>query len=156
MDVWMYAVDANFNFITDQTLGTTSDDIVVDFELEQNELQLLAYSNGTAEIDKTCTGYGNFDIWNLTISSILEVNPQTPATTLKYHPNPAQTEFNITQDTKQTTQIQVLDFKGALVNEWQLTSPSETFDVSQFSSGVYWLHFEKDGKQFSEKLVILR
>ena len=156
MDVWMYAVDPNFHFLTDETIGTSADDIGVDLNWAQNELQLLAYSNGTAEIDKTCTGYGNFDIWNLKISSILEVNPQTPTTTLKYHPNPAQTEFNITQDTKQTTQIQVLDFKGALVKEWQFISPSETFDVSQFSNGVYWLHFEKDGKQFSEKLVILR
>ena len=156
MDVWMYAVDANFHFLTDETIGTSADDIGVDLNWAQNELQLLAYSNGTAEIDKTCAGYGNFDIWNLKISSILEVNPQMPTTTLKYHPNPAQTELNITQNTKQTTQIQVLDFKGALVKEWQLTSPSETFDVSQFSSGVYWLHFEKDGKQFREKLVILR
>ena len=71
MDVWLYAIDANFNFIADKTLGTTSNDNVADFSLDQNaiNISILAYSSGPAQNDKTCPSNGGFDIWGISLQS---------------------------------------------------------------------------------------
>jgi len=153
-DIWLYSVDANFNWITNETIGTTTDDIVVDLNFYQNELHLLGYSNGTAEIDKTCNGYGNFDIWYLNLNTTLEVMDVPTPIQFNISPNPAQNEITITQNTDQQTNIKLLDLNGAMIHQWQLNTTSQTFDISSLTNGIYWLHFEKDGTSYKEKLVI--
>ncbi len=156
MDVWMYAVDANFNFIADQTLGTTSDDNVVDFELEQNALYInvLACSSGGAQNDKSCPGNGGFDIWEIDFNSTLFIHDVIMDLDFEVFPNPASNNLNISIKIDQPLEIELLDFSGKIINEFTLSSQIESIDISNLSNGIYWLKFQINGKPQFKKIVI--
>ncbi len=156
MDVWMYAVDANFNFIADQTLGTASDDNVVDFELEQNALNInvLACSSGGAENDKSCPGNGSFDIWGIDFNSTLSLNELTTKHDFNVFPNPASNNLNISVKIDQPLIIELVDFSGKIINQFIISSDIESFDISNLSNGIYWLKFQINGKPQFKKIVV--
>jgi hypothetical protein len=156
MDVWMYAVDANFNFIADQTLGTASDDNVVDFELEQNALNInvLACSSGGAENDKSCPGNGSFDIWGIDFNSTLSLNELTTKHDFNVFPNPASNNLNISVNIDQPLIIELVDFSGKIINQFIISSDIESFDISNLSNGIYWLKFQINGKPQFKKIVV--
>ncbi|MFM6994557.1 MAG: T9SS type A sorting domain-containing protein [Sediminibacterium sp.] len=153
-DIWLYGVAANFNFFFDETIGTAAEDMSVDLNVNQNEFHLLGYSNGAAENDKTCNGYGNLDIWTMNLSTTLEVMLLSQPFRISSSPNPAQNEITITQNTAQNTNIKLLDLNGAIINNWQQSVTSQTYDISGLSNGIFWLQFETDGVLQSEKLVV--
>jgi hypothetical protein len=157
MDVWLYAVDANFNLIADQTLGTPSDDYVVDFGIEPStsNINVLAYSNGSAQNDKICAGIGGFDIWGINFNSTLSLNELTTKLDFNVFPNPASNNLNISVNTDQPLIIELGDFSGKIINEFTLSSQIESFDISNLSNGIYWLNFYFNGQPQTKKLVVL-
>ncbi len=153
IDVWMYAVDANFNFIADQTLGTTSDDNVVDFELEQNaaNISVLASSNGSAQNDKTCPGNGAFDIWGFTLNSTLQTKDIPSTSSIKAYPNPTSNFITIANNnTEQFLSIDLLDYAGKRLKSFDPTSTS--LSLAGFSPGIYLLQMTTAGGQFCERI----
>jgi hypothetical protein len=156
MDVWLYAVDANFNLIADQTLGTPSDDYVVDFGIEPStsNIKVLAYSNGSAQNDKICAGIGGFDIWGIKFNSTLSLNELTTKLDFNVFPNPASNNLNISVNTDQPLNIELVDFSGKIINEFTLSSLIESFDISNLSNGIYWLTFIFNGEHHCKKIVV--
>jgi len=156
MDIWMYGVDANFNFIADQTLGTTSDDNVVDFELEQNGLYInvLACSSGGVQNDKSCPGNGGFDIWEIDFNSTLLIHDVIMDLNFEVFPNPATDNLNIYVNTDSPLIIELLEFSGKVVKKLYFFSRTQTFDVKSLSSGIYWLRFQLNGKSYFKKIVV--
>lgn len=155
IDVWMYAVDANFNFIADQTLGTTSDDNVVDFELEQNaaNISVLASSNGSAQNDKTCQGNGAFDIWGFTLNSTLQTKDIPSTSSIKVYPNPTSNFITIANNnTEQFLSIDLLDYAGKRLKSFDPTSTS--LSLTGFSPGIYLLQISTPQGQFCGQICL--
>jgi len=153
MDVWMYAVDANFNFIADQTLGTTSDDNVVDFELEQNALNInvLACSSGGVQNDKSCPGNGGYDIWGISLNSTLEVNDIQTSPSIKVYPNPTSNFITIeNNNAEQFLSIDLLDYAGKHIKS--IDSQNTSINLSDLAPGIYLLQITTEKGNFCEKI----
>jgi hypothetical protein len=157
MDVWMYAVDANFNFIADQTLGTTLDDNVVDLFMDPNatNISILANSSGSAQNDKTCVGNGGYDIWGLTLNSTLQTNDIQPTTSLKVYPNPSTGVFSFEglADLSGQLRIQVSNTYGQIVWEESITDANQQFTIE--SPGVYLVSILAND-QMVQTVILLR
>lgn len=157
MDVWMYAVDANFNFIADQTLGTTLDDNVVDLFMDPNatNISILANSSGSAQNDKTCVGNGGYDIWGLTLNSTLQTNEIQPTTSLKVYPNPSTGVFSFEglADLSGQLRIQVSNTYGQIVWEESITDANQQFTIE--SPGVYLVSILAND-QMVQTVILLR
>jgi hypothetical protein len=155
MDVWMYAVDANFNFIADQTLGTTLDDNVVDFELEQNALYInvLACSGGGAENDKSCPGNGGFDLWGFSLSSTLQTKDIPTISSIKLYPNPT---FNIitieNNNSEQLLTIDLLDYAGKHIKSFKPNNTS--INLSDLNPGIYLLQMSTEKGNYCERIFL--
>jgi hypothetical protein len=157
MDVWLYAVDSNFNLMADQTIGTPSDDIVVDFSIEPStsNIHVLAYSNGSVQIDKECAGLGSFDIWGLNVNSTLNINAGYPNTDLGIFPNPTTQNLHITNNTGKPIRIELFDFSGKKISELNLYSENQIFDIGLLEKGMYWIRWSSSGKEKMEKIILL-
>ncbi len=157
MDVWMYAVDANFNFIADQTLGTASDDNVVDLFMDPNatNISILANSSGSAQNDKTCVGNGGYDIWGLTLNSTLEVKENQTSSSMVIYPNPSTGVFSFEglADLSGQLRIQVSNTYGQIVWEESITDANQQFTIE--SPGVYLVSI-LENDQMVQTVILLR
>ncbi|MEN9948708.1 MAG: hypothetical protein RL106_1531, partial [Bacteroidota bacterium] len=146
---------ANFNFIADQTLGTTSDDNVVDFELEQNAIYInvLASSNGTAQNDKSCQGNGAFDIWGFTLNSTLQTKDTPSTSSIKLYPNPTSNFITIeNNNAEQLLSIDLLDYAGKRLRSFDPKSTS--LSLAGFSPGIYLLQISTPQGNFCEQICL--
>ena len=153
MDVWMYAVDANFNFIADQTLGTASDDNVVDLFMDPNatNISILANSSGSAQNDKTCVGNGGYDIWGLTLNSTLEVKENLTSPSIKLYPNPTSNFITIeNNNSNELLSIDLLDYAGKHIKSFKPNNTS--INLSDLNSGIYLLQITSAQGNFCEKI----
>ena len=73
-------------------------------------------------------------------------------------PNPTSGQLNINFDNygSQVIDMQVLDIKGNIVLSKQLFSSKNTFDLSTFSKGMYFVRLQNGKKHFSNHKIILR
>jgi len=153
MDVWMYAVDANFNFIADQTLGTTLDDNVVDLFMDPNAtiISILANSSGSAQNDKTCVGNGGYDIWGLTLNSTLEVKEIQTSPSIKLYPNPTSNYITIENNNpEQFLSIDLLDYSGKHIKSFD--SNNTSINLSDLNPGIYLLQISTPQGNYCEKI----
>jgi hypothetical protein len=73
---------------------------------------------------------------------------------IKVYPNPA-SNFIVVDNTSQTnSNIMILDSRGAIVKQINMTNPSERIDVSDFSSGIYYIRIISNEWTAQYKLVI--
>jgi energy-coupling factor transporter ATP-binding protein EcfA2 len=153
MDVWMYSVDANFNFIADQTLGTTLDDNVVDLIMDPNTTNnsILANSSGSAQNDKTCLGNGGYDIWGLTLNSTLEVKENQTSPSIKLYPNPTSNFITIeNNNSEQFLSIDLLDYSGKHIKSFDPNNTS--INLSNLNPGIYLLQISTPQGNYCEKI----
>ena len=65
--------------------------------------------------------------------------------------NPTNGEITIQLDGEY--EIVILDARGRLIIQKTAADKTE-MNLSQFESGVYFIHIQKDGEQFVEKLIL--
>jgi hypothetical protein len=153
MDVWMYAVDANFNFIADQTLGTASDDNVVDLFMDPNatNISILANSSGSAQNDKTCVGNGGFDLWGFSLSSTLQIKDIPTTSSIKLYPNPTSNYITIENNNpEQFLSIDLLDYSGKHIKSFD--SNNTSINLSDLNPGIYLLQITTEKGNYCEKI----
>jgi hypothetical protein len=153
MDVWMYAVDANFNFIADQTLGTTSDDNVVDLFMDPNAtiISILANSSGSAQNDKTCVGNGGYDIWGISLNSTLQTNDIQTSSSIKVYPNPTSNFITIeNKAAEQFLSTDLLDYAGKHIKS--IDPQNTSINLSDLAPGIYLLQITTAQGNFCEKI----
>jgi len=72
---------------------------------------------------------------------------------IKIYPNPASGYINIEAVDLIINQVQIYDINGKLVSEIK-TDNSPKIDVTNLSSGIYFLRIETDEGSFSKKVII--
>ena len=69
-------------------------------------------------------------------------------------PNPATTQFSIDADLTAKTSVQILNYNGQLVKEINQLNSSNQIDVSNLSSGVYFVNILINDSFSTEKLIV--
>jgi hypothetical protein len=73
---------------------------------------------------------------------------------MKVYPNPA-SNFIVVDNTSQTnSNIMILDSRGAIVKQINMTNPSERIDVSDLSSGIYYILIISNERTAQYKLMV--
>jgi hypothetical protein len=152
-DIWMYALDANFNFLGDKTLGTSQDEIGLSLQLSPNlsDIRILAASKGGITNDKTCSCKGKYDFWGFSLSSTLQTNDIPSTTSLKVYPNPTSNFITIeNNNAEQLLSIDLLDYAGKRLKSFDPTSTS--LSLAGFSPGIYLLQISTPQGNYCEKI----
>lgn len=98
----------------------------------------------------TDAAYKAATVWKeFKIESTLNTNNFTTNKTLKFYPNPTQSQINFSQE---INNLEVFDIAGRKVKSFQNVSSS--YDVSNLEKGVYFLKGKTiEGKSINEKLI---
>ena len=72
--------------------------------------------------------------------------------TVSFYPNPVQTSITI-QSSQIVQEIDLVNASGQTINKWSNVSPNSQLDVSNISSGTYFLHFINNDFNETQKLV---
>jgi hypothetical protein len=152
-DIWMYALDANFNFLGDKTLGTSQDEIGLSLQLSPNlsDIRVLAASKGGITNDKTCSCKGKYDFWGFSLSSTLQTNNIPSTRSLKLYPNPTSNFITIeNNNAEQFLSIDLLDYAGKHIKSFNPKSTS--LSLAGFSPGIYLLQISTEKGNFCERI----
>ena len=154
-DIWMYALDANFNFLADKTIGTFQDEIGFTLNLSPNlpDIQILAASKGGNINDKTCPNNGKYDFWGFSINATLEAIDIQSSSSIKVYPNPTSDFITIeNKDSKQILSIELLDYAGIHIKSF--TPNSTLIYLSDLATGIYLLQISTAQGNFCEKIYL--
>jgi hypothetical protein len=154
-DIWMYAIDANFNFLTDKTIGTSQDEALASLSLGLNlyDIQVLAASSGSVSNDKVCPSNGIYDLWDFTLSSTLQTNDIKANPSITIFPNPTQ-DFVVIQclEIDQILALSLLDFSGKTIRRFDPKNP--TLHLTGLSPGIYLLKISSLEGDYCEKIML--
>jgi chitinase len=75
---------------------------------------------------------------------------ETTATKFSVYPNPSASSINIAFENNNNSSLQILDVSGAIMKEQKMLNTQETVDISNLSSGLYFI---KIG-QTVQKLIV--
>ncbi len=152
-DIWMYALDPNFNLLADKTIGTMLDETSTSLTLSPNlsDIQVLAASSGGVSFYKTCPSNGSYDFWGLTLNSTLQINDIQTNKTTKVYPNPSQNLITIEHTAAdQISELLLLDYSGKLIKEFD--PKNSILNLTDLSPGIYFLQFSTEQGNFCEKI----
>ncbi|MEM6965628.1 MAG: discoidin domain-containing protein, partial [Bacteroidota bacterium] len=93
-------------------------------------------------------------------SSVREINFDIDLTEFIIYPNPAeeQVHVNLKEFLGKNIQIKMLDARGILVSEKNIPSLAEdtiTFDLENFTNGIYWLTIKVEGRRMISKSFVI-
>jgi hypothetical protein len=153
-DIWIYALDANFNFLTDKTIGTSQDEVLTSLRssLNLSDIQILAASSGGISNDKACPSKGLYDLWGCTFSTTLQTNDIKASTSMKVYPNPTQDFITIEKNTNdEILALTLLDYSGKIIKRFD--SNYTTLQLTDLSKGIYLLQISSTKGNFCEKIL---
>ena len=155
IDIWMYALDPNFNLLADKTIGTMLDESSASLTLSPNlsDIQILAASSGGVSFDKTCPSNGSYDFWDLTLNSTLQLNNIQANQSTKIFPNPTQDFITIENlDMDHIRALTLHDFSGNLIKEFD--PKNSILNLTDSAPGFYFLLISTDKGNFCEKISV--
>jgi len=110
----------------------------------------------------TPTTAGNYAV-SVTIGSCTEISECRSVNLLttkdqfleaiKMYPNPAQDEVHIQLPTAEPVSITILDINGKQIKKQFLQQASNAIDITNMSSGMYFVNFRSKGKTVVQKLI---
>lgn len=154
-DIWLYALDVNFNFLEDKTIGTMQDEIGLTLKLSPNlsDLQVRAASKGGSINDKSCPNFGKYDFWGFSLNSSLEVNDIQSTSFIKVYPNPT-TDF-ITIELADTEQLKAIElFEPSGKNVKSFDPNLKTISLTDLKTGIYLLRLTTAQGFFCQKIYL--
>jgi len=149
-DFWIASIDTNGNFIWDKTIGGMQLDIPHTIhEKSDNNYIITGYSdsNISGDKDEVCRGWE--DYWIVEISSTVGIL-ENDFSEINIYPNPAINYFSFSEN---VSDVKISDLQGKIILETS-TITSNTIDISDLPSGMYFVQFMFDSKIYSKKLVI--
>jgi hypothetical protein len=152
-DIWIYALDANFNFLMDKTINTPQDEALTYLSLNSNlsDIQLLAATDAGDSYDKSCPTNGAIDLWGLTLNSTLEVNDIQTSSSIKLYPNPTSKFITIeNNNAEQLLSIDLLDYAGKHIKSFNPNNTS--INLSDLTPGIYLLQISTTQGNYCEKI----
>jgi Secretion system C-terminal sorting domain len=152
-DIWIYALDANFNFLMDKTINTPQDEALTYLSLNSNlsDIQLLAATDAGDSYDKSCPTNGAIDLWGLTLNSTLEVKENQTSPSIKLYPNPTSNFITIeNNNSEQLLSIDLLDYSGKHIKSFDPNNTS--INLSDLNPGIYLLQISTPQGNYCEKI----
>lgn len=152
-DIWIYALDANFNFLMDKTINTPQDEALTYLSLNSNlsDIQLLAATDAGDSYDKSCPTNGAIDLWGLTLNSTLEVKENQTSPSIKLYPNPTSNFITIeNNNSEQLLSIDLLDYAGKHIKSFKPNNTS--INLSDLNPGIYLLQISTPQGNYCEKI----
>jgi len=70
------------------------------------------------------------------------------------YPNPATNQFSVDAELSTETVIQILNYKGQLVKEVHQLNASNQIDISNLSSGIYFVNLRTNNTVSTQKLMV--
>jgi len=125
------------------------------FDIENNRLYGMAESAGTIDIKVTATdkaGESVSDVYTLTIKSTTGINGLS-ASEVSIYPNPTQGEFIIeTGFISDNMEIKIRDAQGRVIKQIKPQSKNTNVDISDYSSGVYFIEIKNNNESVVHKI----
>jgi len=121
----------------------------------------FTWSNSATTEDQTGLAAGDYTITvtdsigcetivTFTVLSTVSIENQVQSD-LEIFPNPTNGDITIKLDGEY--EIVILDTRGRLIVQRSAADQTK-MNLSQFESGVYFIHIQKDGERFVEKLIL--
>jgi hypothetical protein len=152
-DIWMYALDPDFNLLANKTIGTYQDEIGFTLHLSPNlsDVRILASSKGGNTNDKTCANNGKYDFWGFSLNATLEVNDCQSTSSIKVYPNPTSDFIHLDNKiSDQILSIELLDYAGKCIKSFNPSSTS--INLSDLAAGIYLLQITTEKGNFCEQI----
>ncbi len=112
----------------------------------------MNYSNrgGTATTDENTAGLGPFS-WSQLPGCILGTT-DNEVDALLFYPNPAKNQVTIVTPLA-NSQLSIYSSSGKLIRHCDLSSERQSIDISEFSSGLYFLVLKNEKSRYTSKLI---
>lgn len=149
---WM---DSNFTIKEEIILSTSAIDYPIEISYLNNNIYLLATTQGGISGDKTSPNYGLEDTWILAFDITLSNNELSLMPDFKIYPNPTTDFIKINLPNDQYNQVQIVDMQGRVIAEMPVSNHFEqTIDVSNYKTGTYFIKAKlQNGISVSKKFV---
>lgn len=148
-DLWIVKLNSSLQKDFDVVLGTAQNDTGIPNPKGNIQLNTFyATSAGSANNNKTCSGYGSNDFWIIETNSYLGLTEET-ANNAVISPNP--TTGKVTVDGITYSQIVLYASDGRKVGVYQST---DEIDLGVHENGIYLLQiFLKNGNTITKKVL---
>lgn len=149
---WM---DSNFTIKEEIILSTSAIDYPIEISYLNNNIYLLATTQGGISGDKTSPNYGLEDTWILAFDITLSNNELSLMPDFKIYPNPTTDFIKINLPNDQYNQVQIVDMQGRVIAEMPVHNNFEQIiDVSNYKTGTYFIKAKmQNGISVSKKFV---
>ncbi|MGK0285635.1 MAG: hypothetical protein ACI9GM_000674 [Salibacteraceae bacterium] len=155
-DFWVIGVDKNGNKVLEFSMGGTEEEAAKGI-YENSTHQIMVYGRSESDVsgNKTTTTQGGNDFWVVTLDLLLNVTEFKNAK-LNVYPNPTSSILNFSIPFQnQEVKIELIDILGRK-HFGSISNGENTghIDVSNFTSGIYFLNISGDNFQFSRQIII--
>ena len=133
--------------------GVDSDRRPYAVQLDNGEYVIGGSSKSDISGDKTEDSRGDFDFWILKHNQTLGLNENAFFNMFDLYPNPAQNTLILNVHNRTVDTVKIYSVKGDLVQELGGFEHVKTIDVSQLSSGLYYIQV-LSGKDIATKKFI--
>tara|TARA_R110002049_G_scaffold679_9_gene4020 strand:- start:4699 stop:6282 length:1584 start_codon:yes stop_codon:yes gene_type:complete len=154
-DFWIVKIKDTGTIQWDKTIGGSEDDRLHSiYENNSGGYVLGGYSFSDISGDKTESSVGGADYWIMELSEVLGIEDTSVAASAVIFPNPVHENVRISLDEGLIDEIKVYSLKGQMLKELNaLNTNSVSLDISEFTSGAYFLQILSEGTKTTKKLI---
>lgn len=158
-DAFVSKLDASGNFVWAENIGGTWDTYGYSIALDTfDNIYTTGYFKGTTDFDPSTgifnlTDTGNNDIFVHKMSQTATgIETNTNRNDISVYPNPANNFIDIETDLK-NCYFSLLDITGKLILREKIYQNKTRIDLSDYSTGLYFIQIQSDDKMTSKKFI---
>ena len=121
-----------------------------EYSTTKNEARYVRFVTGSNSQDER-TWLSEIEVWGEPSTLILSVIPEQPL--VKVYPNPL-ANGNLIIDSKEMKQAEIYDIGGQLIRTVEITSSTQSIDISSLRKGIYLLKVSSASSLFVSKIVV--
>ncbi|MCB0464230.1 MAG: T9SS type A sorting domain-containing protein [Aequorivita sp.] len=152
-DYWVLLINQFGNITWQNTIGGDNMDIGFPMLYENGSLLIGGHSRSNISGDKTENSNGERDFWVIKINPVLGVNDNELTSSLSIYPNPTENILQLNHKNHTIDGLKIFDTKGSLIKEFTSPKNTSSINISDLSSGVYFLQISSEGKTVIKKFV---
>jgi hypothetical protein len=153
-DFWIVKLNASGAVEAQNTIGGSGSDLLEAIEqTPEGEYITVGHSFSNISGDKTENSQGLDDYWVLKLNGTLGVNDNELPDFIKIFPNPTENIIQLEYQNRTIDDLKIFDAKGSLIKELISSENISSINVSDLSSGIYFLQISSEGKTAIKKFV---
>lgn len=150
MDGNVYLVPDGTALTPESILANSIDNTSVS-ENVQATMQLKGETGENVWVVFLASSCQNIVKWDKVIVEVAEISESD----FKIYPNPAYNEVMITHQLLRPVTIELLSSNGVLLKKFEISGTKQQINLSDYSSGVYFIHLKSDDFIYTEKIIKL-